>query len=140
MEWITWTSYERALTYVHDEGTTTVRGRPAGRFTGLVDMFRKQTIARMPDPHCPAATLVIDLYLDETTGTLLRYDLRPLHTGPTTRVAAGLTSDTLITYTDFGVPVPAPVIPDPATVQPRFDPKPGTGITMSADTTVPPGC
>jgi hypothetical protein len=141
MQWTYWTDYERALAYVHDEGRTTVQGRRAGRFTGLVDIVRKRTLPRPPKAGCRTSILAIDLYLDDATGTLLRYDERTLYgSSATTGSSPERQPADLTTYSDFGVPVPSPKLPAPATVEPRPDLRPGVGVTLTARADVRPDC
>ena len=115
-QWNTWTDHEKDLTYVRDKGPALLGGTPTHRFEGLIDTLRKRTIFAMPEPKpgCFPSMLAIDLYIDDRTGRLVRYDRRMVYPKAKDEGSwKALTVANLDSFTDFGVSASPPAAPSP---------------------------
>lgn len=137
--WGVWSEDEKALTSVRDAGSTQLTTGPTRRFTGMVDVVKHRTIHRPPRPGCFSQVLVIDLYIDDRTGELVRYDhhMDSPATGEakaTPDTAGGMVFRELDSFTDFGVQAPKLTLPDPATIEPKIKVMAGPTATLTLST------
>ncbi|MBO2449513.1 hypothetical protein J4573_20600 [Actinomadura barringtoniae] len=131
-QWNSWTGHEKVLTYVRDKGAVRLGGVPAHRFEGLVDTLRNRTLFAMPKPGCFSSVTAMDLYIDDRTGSLVRYDRRVLYPGPQNEGDWKALSVTgLDSFSDFGVQAPPPAMPPEDQVE-----RPNDSNTVKGATTI----
>lgn len=128
--WDEWSADERALNRVHAVGPVPLTTGPAHRFTGRIDTTTHKTISTLPRPGCGNPILTIDLYIDDRTGQLIRYDRG--YESATARTAIGIDYRLTESFTEFGVQPPPLSLPTPSTIQPPVKVSKGGGVTFRA--------